>query len=52
VDITAAQELLQAAAAAGSGVFQFHGKMIDGPILKHAEATLRRAGAHARVNGS
>jgi len=24
-------------------VFQFRGKMIDGPILKHAEATLRRA---------
>ena len=52
VDVTAAQELLRAAAAAGSGVFQFNGKMIDGPILKHAEATLRRAGAHARVNGS
>ncbi|MBO1267374.1 CoA ester lyase [Arthrobacter sp. PO-11] len=38
-----AKELLAAAAAAGSGVFQFKGKMIDGPILKHAEATLRRA---------
>ncbi len=38
-----AEELLEAAAAAGSGVFQFKGKMIDGPILKHAEATLRRA---------
>jgi citrate lyase subunit beta/citryl-CoA lyase len=24
-------------------VFQFNGKMIDGPILKHAESTLRRA---------
>lgn len=47
VDVTAAQELLRAAAAAGSGVFQFNGKMIDGPILKHAEATLRRAGTHA-----
>ncbi|HAG61030.1 MAG TPA: CoA ester lyase, partial [Arthrobacter bacterium] len=36
-----------AAAAAGSGVFQYGGKMIDGPILKHAEATIRRAGAHS-----
>ncbi|MEV7663875.1 CoA ester lyase [Paenarthrobacter sp. NPDC089316] len=39
-----ASELLEAAASAGAGVFQFKGKMIDGPILKHAEATLRRAG--------
>jgi len=39
-----ARELLEAAASAGTGVFQFKGKMIDGPILKHAEATLRRAG--------
>lgn len=43
-DIAAALELLDAAAAAGSGVFQFNGRMIDGPILKHAESTLRRAG--------
>ena len=42
-DIAAAKELLEAAAAAGSGVFQFNGKMIDGPILRHAESTLRRA---------
>lgn len=41
--VAQAEELLEAAAAAGSGVFQFRGKMIDGPILKHAEATLRRA---------
>jgi citrate lyase subunit beta/citryl-CoA lyase len=41
--VAQAEELLEAAAAAGSGVFQFNGKMIDGPILKHAEATLRRA---------
>lgn len=40
--VAQAEELLEAAAAAGSGVFQFKGKMIDGPILKHAEATLRR----------
>jgi citrate lyase subunit beta/citryl-CoA lyase len=43
-DVAAATALLEAAAAAGSGVFQFHGKMIDGPLLKHAESTLRRAG--------
>ncbi|CAN7291337.1 HpcH/HpaI aldolase/citrate lyase family protein [Arthrobacter sp. LjRoot14] len=42
-DVAAARELLAAAAAAGSGVFQFNGRMIDGPILKHAESTLRRA---------
>ncbi|WP_017199437.1 CoA ester lyase [Arthrobacter sp. M2012083] len=42
--IAQATELLEAAASAGTGVFQFKGKMIDGPILKHAEATLRRAG--------
>ncbi|MEV4954667.1 HpcH/HpaI aldolase/citrate lyase family protein [Paenarthrobacter nitroguajacolicus] len=46
--IAQATELLEAAASAGTGVFQFKGKMIDGPILKHAEATLRRAG-HPRV---
>ncbi len=44
--VAQATELLEAAAAAGTGVFQFKGKMIDGPILKHAEATLRRAGRH------
>ncbi|HET8879059.1 MAG TPA: aldolase/citrate lyase family protein, partial [Arthrobacter sp.] len=43
-DVAAARELLAAATAAGTGVFQYQGKMIDGPILKHAEATLRRAG--------
>jgi citrate lyase subunit beta/citryl-CoA lyase len=42
--VAQATELLEAAAAAGTGVFQFKGKMIDGPILKHAQATLRRAG--------
>ncbi|MBT2530636.1 CoA ester lyase [Arthrobacter sp. ISL-48] len=44
-DVAAATALLQAAATAGTGVFQYNGRMIDGPILKHAEATLRRAGA-------
>ncbi len=43
-DVAAATELLSAAAAAGTGVFQFQGQMIDGPILKHAESVLRRAG--------
>ncbi|GAB5079493.1 HpcH/HpaI aldolase/citrate lyase family protein [Arthrobacter sp. AD-310] len=43
-DVTAAAALLEAARAAGAGVFQHNGKMIDGPILKHAEAVLRRAG--------
>jgi citrate lyase subunit beta/citryl-CoA lyase len=42
-EVAAAKELLEAARAAGTGVFQFNGKMIDGPILKHAEATLRKA---------
>ncbi len=43
-DVSAATELLDAASAAGTGVFAFKGKMIDGPILKHAASTLRRAG--------
>ncbi len=43
-DVAAATELLAAASSAGSGVFQFQGRMIDGPILKHAESVLRRAG--------
>jgi citrate lyase subunit beta / citryl-CoA lyase len=46
-EASAAAELLQAAAAAGSGVFQHGGKMIDEPVLKHAQATLRRAGSRA-----
>ena len=47
LEVTEASELLDAAAAAGNGVFQYKGKMIDGPILKHAESTIRRAGALA-----
>lgn len=42
-DVAAATELLQVAASTGAGVFQFKGRMIDGPILKHAQATVRRA---------
>ena len=45
--VAEASALLQAAAAAGSGVFQYNGKMIDGPILKHAESIIRRAGERA-----
>lgn len=43
--VAAARALLAAAEAAGTGVFQYEGKMIDGPILRHAEAVLRRARA-------
>lgn len=43
-DVAAAQELLAAARAAGTGVFAFKGQMVDGPILLHALQTLRRAG--------
>lgn len=50
--VAEATELLDAAAAAGTGVFQFKGKMIDGPILKHAQATLRRAGHPFQGTGS
>ena len=46
-DVAAARQLLDAANAAGSGVFQYDGRMIDGPILRHAESTIRRAGASA-----
>ena len=45
--VAEASALLQAAAAAGSGVFQYTGKMIDGPILKPAESIIRRAGEQA-----
>jgi citrate lyase subunit beta/citryl-CoA lyase len=31
------------AAATENGVFQYQGRMIDGPLLRHAEAVLRRA---------
>lgn len=43
-ELAAARELLAAAANAGTGVFSHHGQMVDGPILKHAEQTIRRAG--------
>lgn len=40
--VTAARALLAAAAAAGTGVFQYEGKMIDGPILRHAQTVVER----------
>lgn len=43
-EVAAAQELLAAADAAGTGVFAFKGQMVDGPILLHARQTLRKAG--------
>ncbi|WP_353711742.1 CoA ester lyase [Arthrobacter sp. K5] len=42
-DVAAATQLLEAAKEAGTGVFQYQGRMIDGPILRHAESVLRRA---------
>jgi len=36
---------LLAAAVTERGVFQFEGRMIDGPVLRHAETVVRRAGA-------
>ena len=41
-EVTAARRLLDAAATGGA-VFQHEGRMIDGPVLRHAEAVLRRA---------
>lgn len=38
-----AVELLAAADAAGGGVFRYRGRMVDGPVLAHARAVLRRA---------
>jgi citrate lyase subunit beta / citryl-CoA lyase len=38
-----ARDVLAAAQQHG-GVFAFRGRMVDGPILRHAEQTLRRAG--------
>jgi citrate lyase subunit beta/citryl-CoA lyase len=44
--VAAAQALLDAAAANPAGpdaVFTHEGRMVDGPVLRHAEAVLRRA---------
>ena len=38
------QAELLAAARQEPGVFSFRGRMVDAPLLRHAEQTLRRAG--------
>jgi citrate lyase subunit beta/citryl-CoA lyase len=45
-EVTAARRLLDAATTGGA-VFQYEGRMIDGPVLRHAEAVLRRHAASA-----
>ena len=40
--VAAARDLL-AAAEDQNGVFQLNGQMVDGPVLRHAEAVLRRS---------
>jgi citrate lyase subunit beta / citryl-CoA lyase len=42
-EIAYAQDVL-AAAVGTNGVFRFRGHMVDSPVLRHAEHTLRRAG--------
>jgi citrate lyase subunit beta/citryl-CoA lyase len=42
-DVRAARELLAAAEEAGGGVFRFAGRMVDGPVVAHARAVLRRS---------
>ncbi|MFP3465792.1 HpcH/HpaI aldolase/citrate lyase family protein [Leifsonia sp. SIMBA_070] len=42
-EVETARELLEAAEAAGGGVFRHAGKMVDGPVLAHARAVLRRS---------
>ena len=41
--VAEAVELLEAARAAGGGVFRHNGRMVDGPVLLHARTVLRRA---------
>jgi citrate lyase subunit beta/citryl-CoA lyase len=38
-----AAELIAAADAAGGGVFRHRGRMVDGPVVAHARAVLRRS---------
>lgn len=42
-EVVHAREVLAAAAEAGGGVFRFDGGMVDGPVLAHARAVVRRA---------
>ncbi|GHF25778.1 HpcH/HpaI aldolase/citrate lyase family protein [Pseudolysinimonas yzui] len=41
-EVAAARRLLSAATTGGA-VFQHEGRMVDGPVLRHAESVLRRA---------
>ena len=53
-DIRRAQELIAAHAAhqaAGTGVFQLGGKMIDMPMIRAAEAVIARARTAGLVEG-
>lgn len=46
-EVTAAREVVEAArraASAGAGVLTVGGRMVDAPLVRHAEAVLRRAG--------
>ncbi len=46
-DVAEAREVVQAArlaAAAGTGVLTVGGRMVDAPLVRHAESVLRRAG--------
>jgi citrate lyase subunit beta/citryl-CoA lyase len=49
--VAEAEALLEAAKTAG-GVFRFEGRMVDGPVLAHAHAVLRRAGRGDEPFGS
>ena len=42
-EVTWAHGVVSAVAQAGGGVARFDGRMVDGPILRHAESILRRA---------
>ncbi|MFC6357281.1 HpcH/HpaI aldolase/citrate lyase family protein [Luethyella okanaganae] len=42
-EVADAQAVLDAAASE-RGAFRFRGRMVDGPVLRHAESVLRRAG--------
>ena len=44
-------ERVLAAASRERGVFTFDGRMVDAPVLRHAEAIVRRAGIAPRWNG-
>ena len=46
-EVERARELLDAAERAGSGVFAHDGRMVDGPLLRHARTLLARAAATA-----